>query len=48
MNPERELLEEITRARTEWMNASTIQENADADDVASGIEINICSGRKLS
>ncbi len=35
MQHERELLEEITRARTAWMNASTIQENAGADDTAS-------------
>lgn len=35
MKHERELLEEVTRARSEWMNASTIQENAGADDVAS-------------
>jgi len=35
MKHERELLEETTMARTEWMNASTIQENAGADDVAS-------------
>jgi len=35
MKHERELLEETTMARTEWMNASTIQKNADADDVAS-------------
>ncbi len=35
MKHERELLEEITRARSEWMDASTIQENAEADDVAS-------------
>jgi LemA protein len=34
MKHERELLEEITRARTDWMNASTIQENAGADDTA--------------
>jgi LemA protein len=34
MMHERELLEEITRARTEWMKASTIQENASADDHA--------------
>jgi len=34
MKHERELLEEITRARTDWMNASTIQENAGADEVA--------------
>lgn len=35
MKHERELLEAITRARTEWMNASTIKENAGADDIAS-------------
>ena len=34
MKHERELLEEITRARTEWMRASTIQENAGADNIA--------------
>jgi LemA protein len=35
MKHERELLEAITRARTDWMKASTIKENASADDVAS-------------
>ncbi|MCC7559375.1 MAG: LemA family protein [Methanobacterium sp.] len=35
MNHERELLEEVTRARSNWMNASTVQENAGADDMAS-------------
>lgn len=35
MKHERELLEAITRARTDWLKASTIKENADADDVAS-------------
>lgn len=35
MEHERELLEAITTARTEWLNASTIKENAGADDVAS-------------
>jgi LemA protein len=35
MKHERELLEEITRARSDWMNASTIKENAGADDMAS-------------
>ncbi|HEY0196253.1 MAG TPA: LemA family protein [Methanobacterium sp.] len=35
MKHERELLEAVTRARSEWMNASTIQENAGADNVAS-------------
>ena len=34
MNHERELLEAVTRARSDWMNASTIQENAGADNVA--------------
>lgn len=34
MKHERKLLEEITRARTDWMRASTIQENAGADDMA--------------
>ena len=34
MKHERELLEEVTRARSDWMNASTIQENAGADNVA--------------
>lgn len=34
MKHERELLEEITKARTDWMKASTIQENAGADDIA--------------
>lgn len=34
MQHERELLEAITKARTDWMNASTIQENAGADEVA--------------
>jgi LemA protein len=34
MKHERELLEAVTRARSDWMNASTIQENAGADDVA--------------
>lgn len=35
MKHERELLEAVTRARSDWMNASTIQENAGADNVAS-------------
>lgn len=35
MKHERELLEEVTRARSDWMNASTIKENAGADDMAS-------------
>jgi len=35
MKHERELLEEVTRARSDWMNASTVKENAGADDVAS-------------
>jgi LemA protein len=35
MMHERELLEEITKARTDWMKASTIKENAGVDDVAS-------------
>ena len=34
MTHERELLESVTRARSDWMNASTIQENAVADNVA--------------
>ena len=34
MTHERELLESVTRARSDWMNASTIQENAGADNVA--------------
>jgi len=35
MQHERELLEAITKARTDWMKASTIKENAGADDTAS-------------
>lgn len=35
MTHERELLEAVSRARSDWMNASTIQENAGADNVAS-------------
>lgn len=34
MKHERELFEAVTRARSDWMNASTIQENAEADHVA--------------
>jgi len=34
MEHEQEVLEAITRARTEWLNASTIQENAGADETA--------------
>lgn len=34
MTHERELLEAVTRARSDWMNASTIQENAGADNIA--------------
>ena len=34
MKHERELLEAVTRARSDWMNASTIKENAGADNVA--------------
>lgn len=34
MTHERELLETVTRARSDWMNASTIQENAGADNIA--------------
>ncbi|MDY6826590.1 MAG: LemA family protein [Bacillota bacterium] len=34
MRHEQELLETITRARTEWLKASTISENAGADDTA--------------
>jgi LemA protein len=36
MTYEGELLEAVTRARSDWMNASTIQENAGADQVAAG------------
>ena len=35
MKHEKELLESITRARTDWLNASTIAENAGADNLAS-------------
>lgn len=35
MKHERELLESITKARTDWIKASTIQENAGADNIAS-------------
>lgn len=34
MKHERELLEAVTKARSDWMNASTIQENAGADNIA--------------
>ncbi len=34
MTHERELLEAVTQARSDWMNATSIQENAGADDVA--------------
>lgn len=34
MKHERELLEAITKARTDWQKASTIQENAGADETA--------------
>jgi LemA protein len=34
MKHERELFEAVTRARSDWINASTIQENAEADHVA--------------
>lgn len=34
MKHERDLLEAVTRARSDWMNASTIQENAGADNIA--------------
>lgn len=34
MKHERELLETISQARSDWMNASTIQENANVDNVA--------------
>ncbi len=34
MEHERELLEAVTRARTEWLNASNIKENAGADQTA--------------
>jgi len=34
MKHERELLETVTRARSDWMNASTIHENAGADNIA--------------
>lgn len=36
MKHERELFETVTRARSDWMNAQTIQENAEADHVAAG------------
>ena len=35
MQHERELLEQITKARTDWLKASSIKENAGADDNAS-------------
>ncbi len=35
MKHEKELLELITRARTDFLNASTMSENANADDLAS-------------
>jgi LemA protein len=34
MTHERELLEAITKARTDWMKATSIQENAGADNIA--------------
>lgn len=34
MRHERQVLEAITKARTDWLKASTIQENADADQTA--------------
>lgn len=34
MTHERKLLEAVTKARSDWMNASTIQENAGADNMA--------------
>ena len=36
MEHERELLESVTRARTAWINASTVNENAGADRMAAG------------
>ncbi len=33
---EKEVLERVTRARSSWMKASSIQENAQADDLMSG------------
>ena len=36
MEHEREVLEKITLARTAWMNAQTLQENAGADQAATG------------
>ncbi len=34
MKHERELLEAVTKARTDWMNASTIKENAGAEETS--------------
>lgn len=34
MKHEREVLEAVTKARSDWMNASTIQESAGADNIA--------------
>ena len=34
MEHEREVLEAVTRARTDWMRASTIEENAGADETS--------------
>ncbi len=36
MQHEREVLEAVTKARTAWMNASTINDNAGADQMAAG------------
>ncbi|MEW5784158.1 MAG: LemA family protein [Bacillota bacterium] len=36
MEHEREVMENITRARTAWLNAQTIQESAGADQAAAG------------
>lgn len=36
MMHEQELLDKITRSRTEWLRASTISENAGADNLATG------------
>jgi len=36
MRHEQELLDKITRARTDWLKASTMSENAGADNLAAG------------
>lgn len=36
MQHEREVMENVTKARTAWLNASTIRENACADEMAAG------------